>query len=140
MVQMNKSKAPSQRQLRVGELVRHALIEVLSRENFNDPVLDKQLVSVSEVRMSPDLRIATCFIAPLSGRPQKGKEPVKANAVCKALASHAKLIRARTTPHLKQLRYMPSFRFLEDTSFDNFARIDKLLRSESVRQDLSRED
>jgi ribosome-binding factor A len=137
MVQMNKSKAPSQRQLRVGELVRHALTDVLTRENFNDPVLDNQLVSVSEVRMSPDLKIATCFISPLGGRKQNGKGNASAKAVCKALARHAKLIRARTTPRLNQMKYMPSFRFLEDTSFDNYARIDNILRSTAVKQDLS---
>ena len=137
---MSKSKAPSQRQLRVGELVRHALTEVLSRENFNDPVLDNQMISVSEVRMSPDLKIATCFISPLGGRKMNGKGSADPQAICKALARHAKFIRARATPHLNQMKYMPSFRFLEDTSFDNFARIDSLLRSDAVRRDLTEEE
>ena len=136
---MNKSKAPSQRQLRVGELVRHAVTEALTRENFSDPVLQNQLISVSEVRMSPDLKIATCFISPLGGRRQNGKGHADAKMVCKALAKNAKLIRARTTPLLKQMKYMPSFRFLEDTSFDNFNRIDTLLRSDAVQRDLSKE-
>ena len=139
MNHMSKSKAPSQRQLRVGELVRHALTEVLSRENFNDPVLDNQLLSVSEVRMSPDLKIATCFISPLGGRKQNGKGQADGKQICKALAKQAKFIRVRATTHLSQMKYMPSFRFLEDTSFDNFARIDGLLRSESVRRDLTEE-
>ena len=65
---MSKSKAPSQRQLRVGELVRHALTEVLTREQFNDPSIDNQLISITEVRMSPDLKIATCFVSPLGGQ------------------------------------------------------------------------
>jgi len=129
-------KALSQRQLRVGELVRHALTEVLTRESMNDPVLDGQLVSVSEVRMSPDLKIATCFISPLGGRRKNGKGSADASAICKALARNAKFIRSRTTPHLKQMKYMPSFRFLEDTSFENFAKIDTLLRSDAVQQDL----
>lgn len=137
---MNKSKAPSQRQLRVGELVRHALTDVLTRENFSDPILDNQLLSVSEVRMSPDLKIATCFISPLGGRRQNGKGHADGKKICKALAKHAKFIRARATPLLNQMKYMPSFRFLEDTSFDNFARIDGILRSEAVRQDLAEED
>ncbi|MGI9364774.1 MAG: 30S ribosome-binding factor RbfA [Rhizobiaceae bacterium] len=137
---MNKSKAPSQRQLRVGELVRHALSDVLSRESFNDPVLDNQMISVSEVRMSPDLKIATCFISPLGGRRQNGMGNADAKFICKALARHAKIIRARATPMLGQMKYMPSFRFLEDTSFDNFARIDNLLRSDTVRQDLTDKD
>lgn len=140
MVWMKKSKAPSQRQLRVGELVRHALSDVLSRENFSDPALNNQLISISEVRMSPDLKIATCFVAPLQGGRENGANAAKARSVCKALARHAKFIRARATPHLRQMKYMPSFRFLEDTSYDNFSRIDELLRSEGVRRDLSPED
>ena len=137
---MNKSKAPSQRQLRVGELVRHSLSDVLTRESFNDPILDNQMISVSEVRMSPDLKIATCFVSPLGGRKQNGMGAADGKSICKALARHAKIIRARATPMLAQMKYMPSFRFLEDTSFDNFARIDNLLRSESVRQDLTDKD
>ena len=132
-------KALSQRQLRVGELVRHTLTEVLTRESLNDPVLDGQLISVSEVRMSPDLKIATCFISPLGGKRKNGKGSADAKAICKALARNAKFIRSKATPHLKQMKYMPSFRFLEDTSFDNFAKIDTLLRSEAVQQDLQDE-
>lgn len=138
---MSKSKAPSQRQLRVGELVRHALTEVLSRENFNDSVLDNQMISVSEVRMSPDLKIATCFVSSLgSGSQNDGKGTADGKLICKALARHSKFIRARATSHLRQMKYMPSFRFLEDTSFDNFARIDSILRSDSVRRDLTEEE
>ncbi len=133
---MSKSKAPSQRQLRVGELVRHALTEVLTRETLEDPVLKNQLVSISEVRMSPDLKIATCYVSPLGGRKQNGKGAADAKAICKALAANLKFIRARATPHLNQMKYMPTFRFLEDTSFDNFSRIDALLRSEAVRRDV----
>ena len=136
MNQMKRSKAPSQRQLRVGELVRHALSEVLNRENFADPALKDQMISVSEVRMSPDLRIATCFISPLGGGLKKDQHDAAGKAVCKALARHAGLIRARATPYLKQMKYMPSFRFLEDTSFDNYSRIDELLRTDVVRRDL----
>lgn len=121
-------KAPSQRQLRVGELVRHALTEVLSRETLPDPALDGRLISISEVRMSPDLKIATCFVSLLGGG--------EVEPVVKALAKNAKFLRGRAVPHLKQLKYMPSFRFLEDKSFDNFSRIDALLRSDKVRRDL----
>ncbi len=130
---MSKSKGPSQRQLRVGELVRHALTEVLTRESIDDPELNGQMISVSEVRMSPDLKIATCYISPLGGN-GSGK------AIAKALARNAKFIRARATPHLKQMKYMPDFRFLEDTSFENFAKIDALLRSDAVKQDLAQEE
>ena len=122
------SNPPSQRQLRVGELVRHALTEVLTRETLADPELDGKLISVTEVRMSPDLKIATCFISLLGGG--------EVQPVVKALARHAKFIRGRAAPHLNQMRYMPSFRFLEDKSFDNFARIDDLLRSDAVQRDL----
>ena len=137
---MSNSKAPSQRQLRVGELVRHAVTEVLTRGEIVDPVLTGQLLSVTEVRMSPDLKIATCFISPLGGRRQNGKGNANTKAICKALAKHAKLIRARATPYLNQMKYMPTFRFLEDTSFDNFAKIDALLRSDTVQRDVQKED
>lgn len=129
---MSKSKAPSQRQLRVGELVRHALTVVLSRDTIEDPALKDVLISVSEVRMSPDLKIATCFINPMGGG--------DAAPIIKALAKNAKFIRGRAATHLNQMKYMPSFRFLEDTSFDNFAKIDALLRSDVVRRDTQNDE
>ena len=125
---MAHSKTPSQRQLRVGELVRHALTEVLTRETIDDPALKDRLISVSEVRMSPDLKIATCFVSLMGGG--------DVQMVVKALAKNAKFIRGRAAPHLNQMKYMPSFRFMEDTSFENFARIDALLRSDAVKRDL----
>lgn len=125
---MSKAKAPSQRQLRVGELVRHALTEVLTRESIDDPVLAGKLVSVNEVRMSPDLKIATCYVSLLG----EGDT----DAVVKSLAANAKFLRGRAAPHLGQMKYMPAFRFREDTSFDNFARVDQLLKSDKVRRDL----
>ena len=125
---MAHSKTPSQRQLRVGELVRHALTEVLTRETIDDPALKDRLISVSEVRMSPDLKIATCFVSLMGGG--------DVQTVVKALAKNAKFIRGRAAPHLNQMKYMPSFRFMEDTSFENFARIDALLRSDAVKRDL----
>lgn len=128
MAQRNPSKAPSQRQLRVGENVRHALIEVLQRGDVSDPVLDKAVVSVSEVRMSPDLKIATCFISPLG--------PQDAKSVSKALAANAKSIRHAVTPALRGMKYMPAFRFLPDESFDNYARIDGILRDAAVQRDV----
>jgi len=137
---MSKSKAPSQRQLRVGELVRHALTDVLTREDINEPALRGQLLSVTEVRMSPDLKIATCFISPLGGQRQNGKGNANAKSICKALAKHAGFIRARANPHLNQMKYMPNFRFLPDTSFENFARIDEILRSDAVQRDIQSSD
>ena len=129
---MSKGKMPSQRQLRVGELVRHALTDVLRQDPPADPALDGKLISVSEVRMSPDLKIATCFVSLLGGG--------NVDPIVKALARNAKYIRGRAAPHLNQMKYMPSFRFLEDTSFDNFSRIDTLLRSDAVQQDLKTDE
>lgn len=122
----------SQRQLRVGEQVRHALAQFLQRGDIRDDLLERTVISVSEVRMSPDLKIATCFIAPLGD--------VDRQAVIKALASHAKFIRGRLAPQLSQMKYMPSFRFLIDSSFDNYSKIDALLRSPEVMRDLIRQD
>ena len=126
--------------MRVGERVRHVLSEVLSRGDVHDDVLATHMVSVTEVRMSPDLNIATCFISPLGGRKQNGKGQADGKQICKALAKNAKFIRARATPHLSQMKYMPEFRFREDTSFDNYSKIDALLHSESVRRDLEGDD
>ena len=122
------SRPPSQRQLRVGELVRHALIQLLQRGEVPDPVIEKTVISITEVSMSPDLKIATVFISPLGiDDPQP---------VIKALAAHQKLIRGRLSPALGQMKYMPEFRFRADTSFENYARIDALLHEPEVARDL----
>lgn len=122
----------SQRQLRVGEQVRHALAQLLQRGEIRDDVLERTVVSVSEVRMSPDLKIATCFISPLGD--------VDPQIVIKALANNARFIRGRMAPSLSQMKYMPEFRFRSDTSFDNFSKIDALLRSPEVARDLVHDD
>ncbi|WP_439273059.1 30S ribosome-binding factor RbfA [Pseudochrobactrum sp. HB0163] len=126
------SAGPSQRQLRVGEQVRHAVAQLLSRGEIRDDLLSNTVISVTEVRMSPDLKIATCFISVV------GDTDVQ--LIIKALASHAKFIRGRVAPQLRQMKYMPEFRFRPDTSFDNFARIDALLRSPEVARDLQHDD
>lgn len=123
-----KQSGSSQRQLRVGEQVRHAVANILGRGELRDPLLSHIVLSVSEVRMSPDLKIATCFIAPLGD--------VDGKAVIKALSTHARYIRGATAHNLKQMKYMPEFRFRLDTSFDNFAKIDALLKSPEVARDL----
>ena len=128
MSRFESDKGPSQRQLRVGEQVRHALAEVLQRGEIIDDVIEATVISVSEVRMSPDLKIATVFISPLGGG--------DAQPVVKALARHAKFIRGRVSHALRQLKYMPEFRFRADTSFDNFSKIDQLLHSPEVARDL----
>lgn len=122
------AKPASQRQLRVGEMVRHALTQLLQRGEIPDPVIENSVVSITQVEMSPDLKIATVFLSPLGGGdPQP---------LIKALAQNQKLIRGRISPALRQMKYMPEFRFRADTSFDNFARIDKLLHSPEVARDL----
>ena len=126
------TKGPSQRQLRVGESVRHALTSVLQRGDLRDPVLEGAIVSVGEVRMSPDLKIATAYVTAL-GHPDLG-------LVIKALNTQARAIRGLVSPQLKQMKYMPEFRFREDTSFTEFEKIDRLLRSEAVRRDVEKPD
>ncbi len=123
---------PSQRQLRVGEQVRHALSDVLQRGEVSDDLIEATVISVSEVRMSPDLKIATAFVAPLGA--------VDDQAVIKALAKNARFIRGRVSGALRQMKYMPEFRFRLDTSYDNMARIDALLRSPEVARDLDGDD
>ncbi|OXT01836.1 ribosome-binding factor A [Notoacmeibacter marinus] len=132
MSRFDRSKGPSQRQLRVGEQVRHAIAEMLQRGEISDPVLDGAVISVSEVAMSPDLKIGTVFITPMGS--DKGDEIVK------ALARHRSFIRKRVSTALKHMKYMPDFRFRIDTSFDNFSRIDNVLRSPEVARDLDRFD
>ncbi|WP_040591767.1 30S ribosome-binding factor RbfA [Mesorhizobium metallidurans] len=122
------TSGPSQRMLRVGEQVRHALSETLQRGEIIDPLIENAVVSVSEVRMSPDLKIATAFVSPLGAG--------DAGAVVEALNRHAKFVRGRVSGALRQMKYMPEFRFRLDTSFDNFARINDLLKSPEVARDL----
>ena len=118
--------------LRVGEQVRHALSETLQRGEILDPVIETTVISISEVRMSPDLKIATAFVSPLGSGDHE--------AVVKALNGHAKFIRGRVTHALRQMKYMPEFRFRLDTSFDNFSRIDGLLKSPEVSRDLHNDE
>jgi ribosome-binding factor A len=126
------SAGPSQRQLRVGEQVRHALSDILQRGEVRDDLIESTVISISEVRMSPDLKIATAFVSPLRAADNQ--------AVIKALAKNAKFIRGRVSGALRQMKYMPEFRFRLDTSYDNMARIDDLLRSPEVARDLDREE
>ena len=126
------NKGPSQRQLRVGEQVRHALSDVLARGEVRDDLIETTVISVSEVRMSPDLKIATAFVSPLGAKDD--------DAIIKALAKNAKFIRGRVSGALRQMKYMPEFRFRLDTSYDNMAKIDQLLRSPEVQRDLDHKD
>ena len=120
---------PSQRQQRVAELVRHALAEVLSRGDIQDPTLTKHVVTIPEVRMSPDLKIATAFVMPLGGQDER--------EVILALARNKKLLRQEVARRVN-LKFAPDLRFLRDETFDEAARIDALLRSEKVQRDVAK--
>lgn len=122
-----QSKGPSQRQQRVAELIRHALADILTRAQIQDPILESNVVTVPEVRMSPDLKLATVYVMPLGG---KDEQPV-----IKALARHKKYLRHEIAQRVN-LKYAPDLRFLRDETFDEADRINKLLRSEEVQRDL----
>ena len=122
-----RSSKQGQRQLRVGELLRHALAEVLQRGEINDPVLETHVVTVPRVKMSPDLKLATLFVMPLGGK--------DANDVIKALDKHRAFLRGEIARKVN-LKFAPDVRFKIDDSFDNSAKIDALLNSEKVRRDL----
>jgi ribosome-binding factor A len=127
MAQKPTSTGPSQRQQRVAELVRHALAEVLQRGDIQDPVLGTHVVTVPEVRMSPDLKLATAYVMPLGGLDEA---PVIA-----ALERNRKVLRQEVARRVN-LKFAPELRFRRDETFDEAARIDKLLRDERVQRDL----
>ncbi len=119
--------APTQRQLRVGEELRHALAWALERGDLRDPALAHTPVTVTEVRVSPDLRNATAFIVPLGGG--------DAGEVLAALRRARAYLRKRVADNV-QLKYVPDLGFQEDDSFDAASRIDELLHDPRVAQDL----
>ncbi|GGK33246.1 30S ribosome-binding factor RbfA [Salinarimonas ramus] len=127
MAKRFETAGPSQRQQRVAELVRHALSDVLTRGDLTDPVLTTHVVTIPEVRMSPDLKLATAYVMPLGGRDEK--------AVLDALDRSKKLLRGEVARRVN-LKFAPDLRFRRDESFDEAARIDALLRSETVRRDV----
>jgi ribosome-binding factor A len=114
--------------LRIGEQVRAAITQVLQRGEVRDDVIEATVISISEVRMSPDLKIATAYVTPLGVSDH--------SIVIQALNRHARFIRGRLGPQLRQMKYMPEVRFRDDTSFDNYKKIDELLRSPEVSRDL----
>jgi ribosome-binding factor A len=118
---------PSQRQLRVGEELRHALAEILPRAHLRDPDLQGVSLTVSEVRASPDLKYATAYVVPLGGR--------DADTVVKALNRAASYLRGHVARRV-QLRAAPEIDFAVDRSFDNATRIDAVLRRPEVQRDL----
>lgn len=121
-------EGPSVRLLRVGEQVRHILSEILTRGDVHDDVLTRHVVSVTEVRMSPDLRHATVFIKPLLGKEEA--------AVLKALRTNTAYLQ-REVASRTHLKYAAKLKFLADESFDEGSHIDKLLRNPKVAQDLT---
>lgn len=125
---MSRSTAPSQRQLRVGELIRHELSAIFSRGEVIDPIIERIGVTVYEVTMTPDLRHATCWVRPfLTG---EGDELVG------ALERHHRFIRGLLAPRLK-LKFMPDIRFRLDTSLDYASRIDRLFEDPVVKRDIA---
>ena len=121
------ASAPSQRQLKVGELVRHAIAEIFSRGDVMDEVIARHSLTVPEVRMSPDLKIATCYVMPLGGG--------EVGDVVKHLEQHKRFLRGEVAKRVA-LRYIPELRFREDTTFESSARIDAILASPEVSRDL----
>ena len=117
----------SQRQLRVGELVRHILSEMLARGEVHDPVLEGHLITIPEVRMSADLRLATIYAMPLGGH--------DIDAVLAALNRHRRFLRGEIARRIN-LKFAPDIRFAIDDRFDEAERIEKLLRTPAVQRDL----
>jgi ribosome-binding factor A len=121
---------PSQRMLRVAELIRHAVSELLVRSDMRDPVLDSRTITIPEVRMSPDLKLATIYVMPLGG---KGIPEVLA-----ALERHKKHLRVEIAQHIN-LKFAPDIHFQADPRFDYDAKIDALLELPQVKRDLNRD-
>ena len=126
--QRAQSPGGSQRQLRVGELIRHELASMLSRGDVHDPVIEGHMITVPEVRMSPDLRLATIYIMPLGGRDEKD--------VLAALDRNKRYVRGEIARRVN-LKFAPEIRFRIDERFDEAERIEKLLRTPDVRRDLA---
>ncbi len=124
-----KSASPSQRALRVGELVRHAIAEMLTRGDVHDPVLEGHLITVPEVRMTADLRMATIYIMPLGGR--------DVEEVLEALERNKRFLRGEIA-HRVNLKFAPDIRFHADERFEEAERIEKLLRTPAVQRDLDK--
>src|ERR1035438_6976069 len=125
-----KNSAPggSQRQLRVGEAVRHAVADILAHGNVHDPDLEGHIVTVPEVRMSPDLKLATIYVMPLGGH--------ETDLVIAALQRNKKFLRGEVARRVN-LKFAPDLRFRVDDRFDEAERIEKLLRTPAVQRDLA---
>ena len=127
MRRQETAEGRSVRLLRVGELVRHVLSELLQRGDVHDDVLQSHLVSVTEVRMSPDLRHATVFVKPLLGQDE--------DVVLKALRQNTAFLQREVAQRVRT-KYAAKLKFIADESFDEGSHIDRILRSGHVAQDL----
>lgn len=130
-------KGPSQRQLRAGELIRHALVEVMREEELQDEVMVGVSVTVTEVRLSPDLRHAQVFVEPLGGSQAVGED--KADAIVAALNRHARFLRGRLGQGI-ETKFTPDLKFQRDVSFDEAARMARLFDHPRIREDLAKPD
>ena len=125
----HQTKGFSQRQLRVGEMIRHAVAELLARGEVHDDVLASHVVTIPEVRMSPDLRLATVYVMPLGGK--------DTGEVLAALDRNKRFIRGEITRAVN-LKFAPDVRFMADETFDEAQRIEDILRSPGVARDLKK--
>ncbi len=131
-----RETGPSQRQLRAGELIRHALVEVLREEEISDPAMAGVSVTVSEVRMSPDLKHALCFVEPLgAGVVGAGVTGQGTEGVIAALNRASKFLRGRLGRHI-DMKFTPDLKFIHDESFDSAAHMDRLFADPRVQADL----
>jgi ribosome-binding factor A len=121
----------SSRQLRVGELIRHELADMLARGDIHDPVIEGHMITVPEVHMAADLRLATIYVMPLGGRDEQ--------AVLDALERNKRYVRGEISRRVN-LKFAPEIRFRIDERFDEAERIEKLLRTPQVRRDLGADD
>ena len=128
---MTEQPEKSVRTLRVGEQVRHILSEILQRGDVHDDVLTKHMVSITEVRMSPDLRHATVFVKPLLGKDE--------DKVLKALRTNTAYLQREVATRVK-MKYAAKLKFLADESFDEGSHIDQLLRAPKVARDLKADE
>jgi ribosome-binding factor A len=124
-------KAPSQRMLRMGELVRHALAEMFSRGDVHDPVLETHVITIPEVAMTPDLRHATAYVMPLGGKDER--------AVLDALNRNKKYMRGVVAKKI-QAKFTPDLHFRLDERFDRADEIDRLLKQPEVQRDLRKDE
>ncbi len=127
---MSKASAPSQRMLRAGELIRHALAQVIQRGDIGDPEIDRLVPTIAEVQVSPDLKIATAYVRSLI----MGKEQETVDV----LNRNRKFIRGLLAPKL-DMKFMPEVRFRIDTSLEYANKVDEILRKPEVQRDLKKE-